>query len=386
MNLILNNFQPYACLPNDSRGRFFPEAETPFRTPFHRDRDRVIHSTAFRRLKHKTQVFVSHEGDHYRTRLTHSLEVSQIARSIAFALGLNEVLVETLSLAHDLGHTPFGHIGEETLHQKTSHYGVQFNHNIQTFKILTDLEHRYADFDGLNLTWETLEGIVKHNGAIPKKDIPLVLQEYNKKHDLMLHTYASAEAQVAALADDIAYNNHDLDDGLRSKMFNIEDLFDLPFIGEIFQKVASDYPKIEETRLIHESIRRMINSMIGDVISTTQNNLARLNPKSADDIRNAGEACVCFSNKMEKYNKEMKFFLMKKFYRHPHVIEEMEQAKKIVQELFDFFFQSPHLLPPEWFKRIGSPSVEHDVAQIVSDYIAGMTDRYAIEEHKKITC
>ncbi|MHA1539938.1 MAG: deoxyguanosinetriphosphate triphosphohydrolase [Alphaproteobacteria bacterium] len=381
----VSELQPYACAAAQTRGRLFPEEETPYRTPFHRDRDRVIHATAFRRLKHKTQVFVCHEGDHYRTRLTHSLEVSQIARSVSYALGLNEVLTETLALAHDLGHTPFGHVGEDVLHAKVGALGGEFDHNVQTFRILTDLEHRYADFDGLNLSWETLEGIVKHNGPL-KSPLHPALKAYNEKQDLMLQTYASAEAQVAALADDIAYNNHDLDDGLRSGMFEIEDVLGLPFAGDFFRDVLEMYPNLEKTRLIHESIRRMINAMVSDLITTTQKNIARLNPASADDIRHAGQPLVAFSDEMEKKHRTMKSFLMKKFYRHPHVMAEMDRAKRIMQELFDFFVENPHLLPPEWFQRIAVLTVKKDVAQVVSDYIAGMTDRYAIEEHKKRIC
>jgi dGTPase len=285
---------PYASRPEESRGRLYPEPESEMRSPFQRDRDRIIHSTAFRRLKHKTQVFVYHEGDHYRTRLTHSLEVAQIARSISRVLGLDEDLAEALALAHDLGHTPFGHAGEEALNAEMADYGG-FSHNDQTLRILTRLERSYAEFDGLNLTWETLEGTVKHNGPVAPP-LPPAIAEYITRHDLQLDTHAGPEAQVASLSDDIAYNNHDLDDGLRAGLFAIADLADVPLVGPVFHDVVQLYPELDEPRLIHESIRRMIDRMVRDMVAETRSRLRDSRVKSADDIRMLGHPVAAFSD------------------------------------------------------------------------------------------
>src|SRR5271156_2514069 len=289
---------PYASKPEESRGRLYPEPEHSIRSAFQRDRDRIIHSTAFRRLTHKTQVFVYHEGDHYRTRLTHSLEVAQIARTISRALGLDEDLAETLALAHDLGHTPFGHAGEEALNAEMARFGG-FSHNDQTLRILTHLERRYAEFDGLNLTWESLEGTVKHNGPLRgagiERPVPPTIAEYDRRHPLALDSFAGPEAQVAALADDIAYNNHDLDDGLRAGLFAVADLAGVPLVGPVFHEVAARYPELEEPRLIHESIRRMIDRMVRDMVAESRSQLAESGVRSADEVRALGRPVAAFS-------------------------------------------------------------------------------------------
>ncbi len=381
---------PYACHPGDSRGRLHPEQESPVRSPFQRDRDRIIHSTAFRRLKHKTQVFVYHEGDHYRTRLTHSLEVSQIARTISRALGLNEDLAEALALAHDLGHTPFGHAGEEALHRCMKDY-AGFDHNAQTLRILTKLERRYADFDGLNLTWETLEGVVKHNGPLLRNDkkplsnslLPLPIKEFNEEFDLQLTTYASTEAQVAALSDDIAYNNHDIDDGLRAGLFDPEDLADVPLVGPVFAEVGQRYPGLERQRLIHESVRRVIDLMVADLLAETRRRLAEANPQSADDIRALSRPVVAFSDAMSANDKALKSFLFKRMYRHYKVNRMTAKAKRVVRDLFAQFFEDPDCLPDEWRERADGAGTPR-TARVVADYIAGMTDGYALREHARL--
>lgn len=377
----------YATKAEESRGRLFDEPESATRTAFQRDRDRIIHSGAFRRLKYKTQVFVYHEGDNYRTRLSHSLEVAQIARSISRVLGLDEDLAETLALAHDLGHTPFGHAGEDALDACMK--GFQgFDHNAQTLRIVTKLEHRYAEFDGLNLTWETLEGLVKHNGPVitsnsRKQDLPRALTEYAEIQDLELATFAGPEAQVAALADDIAYNNHDIDDGLRAGLFTINDLLSLPHVGQMFQSVLDKYPSLEETRVIHESVRALIGSMIGDVIDETKRRVAEANPQSSADVRAMTKALVSFSPEMNQHNLTLKKFLFERMYRHYRVNRSMSKAKRIVTDLFGLLHGEPNLLPPEW--QVGCDGVRGmKSARRVCDYIAGMTDKFAIEEHKRL--
>jgi dGTPase len=389
-NLAPFGLAPYACHPQDSRGRLHKEQESPVRSPFQRDRDRIIHSTAFRRLKHKTQVFVYHEGDHYRTRLTHSLEVSQIARTISRALGLNEDLAEALALAHDLGHTPFGHAGEEALHRCMKDY-AGFDHNAQTLRILTKLERRYADFDGLNLTWETLEGVVKHNGPLLRNDkkslsnslLPLPIKEFNEEFDLQLTTYASAEAQVAALSDDIAYNNHDIDDGLRAGLFDPENLADVPLVGPVFAEVGRRYPGLERQRLIHESVRRVIDLMVADLLAETRRRLAEASPQSADDIRALERPVVAFSDAMAANDKALKSFLFKRMYRHYKVNRMTAKAKRVVRDLFDQFFEDPDCLPDEWRERADGAGTPR-TARVVADYIAGMTDGYALREHARL--
>ncbi len=377
----------FATKAEESRGRLFAEPESATRTAFQRDRDRIIHSGAFRRLKYKTQVFVYHEGDNYRTRLSHSLEVAQIARSISRVLGLDEDLAETLALAHDLGHTPFGHAGEDALDACMKDF-LGFDHNAQTLRIVTKLEHRYAEFDGLNLSWETLEGLVKHNGPVLTKevraeDLPRALTEYAEIQDLELSTFAGPEAQVAALADDIAYNNHDIDDGLRAGLFTINDLLALPHVGEAFQSVLDQYPTLEETRVIHESVRRLIGSMIGDVIDETRRRVDAAKPQSAADVRAMSQALVSFSPEMTRHNATLKKFLFERMYRHFRVNRSMSKAKRIVADLFTLLHSEPELLPPEW--QAGCDGVRGiKSARRVCDYIAGMTDKFAIEEHKRL--
>ena len=377
----------FATKAEASRGRLFDESESATRTAFQRDRDRIIHSGAFRRLKYKTQVFVYHEGDNYRTRLSHSLEVAQIARSISRVLGLDEDLAETLALAHDLGHTPFGHAGEDALDACMKDY-LGFDHNAQTLRIVTKLEHRYAQFDGLNLSWETLEGLVKHNGPVITddtdiNDLPRALTEYAEIQDLELSTFAGPEAQVAALADDIAYNNHDIDDGLRAGLFSIDDLMALPHVGQAFQSVIEQYPGLEETRVIHESVRHLIGSMIGDVIAETRARLDAAKPQSASDIRTLSHAVVSFSTEMTQHNATLKEFLFRRMYRHYRVNRSMSKARRIVTELFSLLHAEPDLLPPEW--QVGCDGVKgKKTARRVCDFIAGMTDKFAIEEHKRL--
>jgi dGTPase len=371
---------PYASRPEESRGRLFPEAESDMRSPFQRDRDRIIHSTAFRRLKHKTQVFVFHEGDHYRTRLTHSLEVAQIARTISRALGLDEDLAEALALAHDLGHTPFGHAGEEALNAEMAGFGG-FSHNDQTLRILTRLERGYAEFDGLNLTWETLEGTAKHNGPLADP-VPPWVAEYNARHDLRLDTYAGAEAQVASLADDIAYNNHDIDDGLRAGLFAIADLADVPLVGPVFNEVAERYPGLEEPRLIHESIRRMIDRMVRDMVAETAARLKQARVRSADDVRSLGHPVAVFSEGMRENDRALKRFLLERMYRHYRVNRMSHKARQIVHDLFQLFISEPGCLPSEW--RTAAECEKPVRARIVADYLAGMTDRFALDEHRRL--
>jgi dGTPase len=371
----------YACRPEESRGRLHPEPESPSRSVFQRDRDRIIHSSAFRRLQYKTQVFVYHEGDHYRTRLTHSLEVAQIARSIARRLGLNEDLAEALSLAHDLGHTPFGHAGEEALNDVMKEFGG-FRHNDQTLRVLTKLEHRYAAFDGLNLTWETLEGIAKHNGPV-KSELTPMLADYVKRHDLELSTWPSAEAQVAALADDIAYDNHDTDDGLRAGLFAILDLTQVPLLGSIFAEVDRLYPGVDDSRLIHEAIRRLIDRMIGDVVEESQRRIAALKAKSAADIRRHSAAVIAFSASMREQERGLRRFLFERMYRHYRVNRMASKARRIVQELFRLLLAEPQCLPTEWQSQATGAGTR-ETARVVADYIAGMTDRFALDEHYRL--
>jgi dGTPase len=378
---------PFATKAEESRGRLFPEPDSATRTAFQRDRDRIIHSGAFRRLKYKTQVFVYHEGDNYRTRLSHSLEVAQIARSISRVLGLDEDLAETLALAHDLGHTPFGHAGEDALDACMKEF-MGFDHNAQTLRIVTKLEHRYAEFDGLNLSWETLEGLVKHNGPVitsnsRKQDLPRALTEYAEIQDLELTSFAGPEAQVAALADDIAYNNHDIDDGLRAGLFTIDDLLALPHVGQAFQSVRDKYPALEETRVIHESVRRLIGSMIGDVIDETLRRVSEAKPRSSADVRAMTMPLVSFSPEMDKHNATLKTFLFERMYRHFRVNRSMSKAKRIVRDLFTLLHAEPELLPPEWQQGCdGARGMK--TARRVCDFIAGMTDKFAIEEHRRL--
>ncbi|GAB4178923.1 MAG: deoxyguanosinetriphosphate triphosphohydrolase [Thalassobaculales bacterium] len=375
---------PFASDPARSRGRRHDEPEAADRTAFQRDRDRIIHSGAFRRLKHKTQVFVSHEGDYYRTRLTHSLEVAQIARSIARALGLNEDLAEALALAHDFGHPPFGHAGEEALDAAMADYGG-FDHNDQTLRVLTRLERRYAAFDGLNLTWETLEGTVKHNGPIAGagRQPPPGIAAFDREYPLDLATQPGPEAQVAALSDDIAYNNHDIDDGLRAGLFSIEDLLELPLVGPIFRSLLDQYPNIETQRLIHEAVRRMINAMVTDVIAETRRRIAEAAPRSVEAVRAMPRPLVAFSPEMEANNGPVKAFLFHRMYRHYRVNRMSLKARQVVQSLFAGLLAEPSCLPTEWQAGTDGPG-GHATARVVADYIAGMTDRFALDEHDRL--
>ncbi len=382
--------EPFACDPAHSRGRCHPEPESAMRTAFQRDRDRVIHSGAFRRLKHKTQVFVYHEGDYYRTRLTHSIEVAQVARTVARALGLNEDLAEALALAHDLGHTPFGHAGEDALDAAMTPYGG-FDHNAQTLRVLSDLEHRYAEFDGLNLTWETLEGVVKHNGPLigpnaPKSEpVDGTILAFNAGFDLGLDTFASGEAQVAALADDIAYNAHDIDDGIRAGLFRLEDLKGVPLGTTAVEDVLSRYPDLEQSRLVNEVTRRVLDAMVVDLLDETRRRLKAANPASADDIRGLDHAVAAFSDGLAEADRALKAFLFDNMYRHARVNEMTAKTRGVVTDLFAHFIAHQGALSPEWQPRLAAATDETARARLVADYIAGMTDRYALQEHAKLS-
>ncbi len=373
----------YACHPGQSRGRLMPEEESTFRSCFQRDRDRIIHASAFRRLKHKTQVFIEHEGDFFRTRLTHSIEVGQVARTISGALGLNLELTEAVALAHDLGHTPFGHTGEDALEELMADYGG-FDHNAQAIRIVTNLERHYAEFDGLNLTWETLEGIAKHNGPVTGT-IPWALADYNARHDLELHTHASAEAQVAALADDIAYNNHDLHDGLRAGLFSTDDLAELPILCDCFAAVDRAYPGLNYYRRRHEALRRFFGVLVGDVIDNARAALDALNPDSVEDIRHAGRPMVHFSDHIWTDLKVIRTFLFHKMYRDDSVMAVRAEVTQVVRDLFPLFMARTDLLPKQWRKDVTAAQGDRtQIARIVSDYIAGMTDRFALQEHERL--
>ena len=384
----------YAVDPAKTRGRLHPEDPSPTRNAFMRDRDRIIHSTAFRRLKHKTQVFVEHEGDHFRTRLTHTLEVAQIARSVARALGLDEDLAEALALAHDLGHTPFGHTGEDALDSLMEVWGG-FDHNAQALRVVTRLERRYATHDGLNLTWETLEGLVKHNGPLldregaalggyARRGVPAVILEYDASHDLRLASFASAEAQVAAIADDIAYNAHDLDDGLRAGLFDLDALRPVPFLAGLIDEVEGRWPGLELTRVIHEIGRRVITRFVEDVIHESGTRLERLAPASPEHIREADSPVVAFSPWFARADRDIKAFLHPHMYRHPSVMPVRETAAATVRDLFGAFMRDPDSMPSEW--RLTPPERRDDarLARRVADYIAGMTDRFALGERKRL--
>jgi dGTPase len=376
---------PYAEDPAASRGRKVEEAHSRTRTDFARDRDRIIHSTAFRRLKEKTQVFVAHEGDHFRTRLTHSLEVAQIARSVATALGLDGDLAETIALAHDLGHPPFGHAGEDELQVQMQGYGG-FDHNVQTFRVVTKLERRYPRFDGLNLTWETLEGVIKHNGPVIDqlaKPSWSAISEFDAQYALRLDTWASAEAQCAALADDIAYNNHDVDDGVLAGLFNLEELAETPLIGPHVKSTWADYPACEPGIVRLEAVRRMIGAMVDDVLAETRRRAAAGNVGSPEDVRMLGHALVSFSRDMVEDLAQLRRFLMERMYRHWKVNRTRSQARRILAEMFQLFMAEPDVMPAEWGARTQGRD-EAGRARVVCDYIAGMTDRYAIEEHRKL--
>lgn len=379
---------PYATDPARSRGRLHDEPESKTRTPFERDRDRIVHSSAFRRLRGKTQVFVAHEGDHYRTRLTHSLEVAQIARSVARVMGLDDDLAETLGIAHDLGHPPFGHTGEDVLDACMEGYHG-FDHNAQTLRVLTKLERKYPLFDGLNLTWETLEGVVKHNGPLIRygqkiEDLPIAIQEYVATHDLELATWPSLEAQVAAHADDVAYNNHDIDDGLRAGLFTLTELREeVPMVERVLATVERDHRGIDEFRTSAETIRRLIGVWIDDLVWESGNRIAAAKPQSVEDVRAAGKPLIGFSDVMNEHQAVLRRFLMARMYRHWKVNRSRSHAKRILRQLFDLLIAEPELLPPAWQEGGDGPRGQR-TARRVCDYIAGMTDDYAIEEHRRL--
>ena len=372
---------PYAVRPGASRGRLHPEPESATRGPWQRDRDRVIHSSAFRKLQYKTQVFVNHEGDFFRTRLTHSIEVAQIARSIARELRLDEDLTEALALAHDLGHTPFGHAGEEALNLCMKPWGG-FDHNGQSLRVVTKLESRYAAFDGLNLTWETLEGLAKHNGPLHRPT--RYIAEYDAVHPLRLHSYASAEAQVAALSDDIAYHSHDLDDGMRAGLFAPDDLRHLPLVGDALARARVASLDVPPPRLRHELIRRVINALVSDLVAETRRRIDALAPHDADAIRAAPGPVVGFSPAMAQANRAVKEFLFARMYRHWRVVRMSAKARRVTEELFGLLHETPTMLPDDWRALAGEGDPAR-AAPVVADYIAGMTDRFALEEHRRLT-
>lgn len=388
---------PFAVDRTASRGRLHAEPSSPTRTPFQRDRDRIIHSTAFRRLAHKTQVFLPHEGDHFRSRLTHTIEVAQIARALARAFRLDEDLAEALALGHDLGHTPFGHAGERAMERAMATHGG-FDHNAQTLRIVTGLERRYAAFDGLNLTWETLEGLVKHNGPlVDRAGRPLApahgqhpaaerlafgIRDYARRQDLWLASWPSLEAQCAAIADDIAYDAHDIDDGLRARLIDVDDLVDLPIVGAAIRAVRAAHPGLERARMKQEVIRRIITAMVEDVIGETFRRLEDQLPGSADDVRNAGRAIVAFSADTAAADVAIKTFLFARVYRSDFVMAKMRSAERVVEELFAAFMADPGSLPEEW--RGAERGDRERLARRICDYIAGMTDRFALGEHRRV--
>jgi dGTPase len=384
---------PYASDPAYSRGRLFPEASSATRNAFRRDCDRIIHSTAFRRLAHKTQVFVFHEGDHFRTRLTHTLEVTQIARSLARALGLDEDLAEALALAHDLGHPPFGHAGERALDRCLTDF-EGFDHNAQTLRVVTALERRYAEFDGLNLTWETLEGVVKHNGPLTdrkgepigryrRRGLPHAIRIHAESQDLELWSWPGPEAQVAALADDIAYDAHDIDDGLRAGLFGLEDLAGVELIADILREIRSAYPVLDAGREAHELMRRLITRLIEDVIAHTGRRLQALSPHCADDLRLAGESAVGFSADMAAADRAIKGFLSVRMYRHERIGRIMGEAQTVICDLFARYVAAPGDVPAEWVQNADAGEAPGRLRRI-ADFIAGMTDRYALIEHARL--
>nr|WP_316653912.1 deoxyguanosinetriphosphate triphosphohydrolase [uncultured Gellertiella sp.] len=380
----------YAADPWTTRGRLFPEPSSPTRSEFQRDRDRIVHTTAFRRLKHKTQVFIGPDGDHYRTRLTHTIEVAQIARALARALKLDEDLAEGVALVHDFGHTPFGHTGEDALHEMLLPFGG-FDHNAQSLRIVTKLERRYAEFDGLNLTWESLEGLVKHNGPLMTRDgtgirgpVPQPILDYCQLHDLEIDSYASLEAQVAAIADDIAYNTHDIDDGLRSGYLQFEMLEDIPFLAGLMAEVRGRYPDLEANRFTHEIMRRQITRMVEDVISVAQQRLSQLAPGSAQDIRNADQVTATFSPEMAETDRQIKALLFRRIYRHPEIMRVRAAAARIVTDLFKAYMNDPALMESHyWVDHIAGLS-DGAKARHVGDFLAGMTDTFAVSAHKRL--
>ncbi len=384
---------PYACDPGRSRGRLYAEPESPMRSPFQRDRDRILHSNAFRRLKHKTQVFIHHEGDHFRTRLTHTLEVAQIARSIARPLGLDEDLCEAISLGHDLGHPPFGHAGERALDKALRLYGG-FDHNAQSLSVVTRLERRYPLFDGLNLSWETLEGLVKHNGPLTNAEgtpigaydgraLPFAIRAYIERHDLELHRPASVEAQVAAIADDIAYDTHDIDDGLRAGLLSTGDLQDAPMAASILADIDRDYPDLHQARRVHELVRRLITALIDNVVAQTRDRLAALPESSPEAVRGQARPVVAFSEETASAEAALKRFLFENLYRCDAVMRPVKRAEAVIGDLYGAFSDNPSLMPEEWQLPVDCQEPD-GLARHIADYIAGMTDRFALAEHRRL--
>jgi dGTPase len=384
---------PFACDPANSRGRLHPEPISKSRSAFRRDCDRIIHSTAFRRLKHKTQVFVFDEGDHYRTRLTHTLEVAQVARALARALGVDEDLAEALALAHDLGHPPFGHAGERALDECLAAFGG-FDHNAQTLRVVTTLERRYPNFDGLNLTWETLEGLVKHNGPLTDRQgnplgryrehgVPETILRYSRLHDLELWSFAGVEAQVAAFADDIAYDAHDIDDGLRAELFRLDDIAAVALPGKIIRDIRAMYPALDAARVVHEFVRRLIGLLIEDITAETRRRLDAFAPRSVDDVRQASSPVAAFSTAIGEADRAIKAFLRAHMYRHQRVMHVMDQAASVVRDLFARYSDHPGDLPAEWQEGLAGAG-EAARARRIADFIAGMTDRYALGEHARL--
>ena len=382
-----SDLAPYASRPDASRGRLHDEVDASERTPHQRDKDRILHSGAFRKLQYKTQVFVYHEGDYFRTRLTHSLEVAQIARSISRSLGLNEDLAEALALAHDLGHTPFGHAGEDALDAAMQDHGG-FDHNDQAMRILVRLEQRYAAYDGLNLTWETLEGVAKHNGPLtgPNATRPLTatIAEVDRQMGFGLDGFAGPEAQVAALADDVAYNSHDIDDGLRAGLFTLGEISELSLIAPVAEEVRSAYGELPPGRAYHETVRRVVGVLASDLLAESRQRILALMPASSDDVRAAAKPVIDFSEPMRAKNKELKSFLFNRMYRHYKVNRMAAKAKRVVGELFVLFMAEPNTLPTEWQSAGANGDDETRRARLVADYIAGMTDRYALSEHSRL--
>ena len=381
----------FAVSARPTRGRLYPEPESPTRSPWQRDRDRVVHSSGFRRLQYKTQVFINHEGDFFRTRLTHSLEVAQIARSMARFFGVDEDITEAIALAHDLGHTPFGHAGEDALSLAMQPWGG-FDHNTQALRQVTTLEQRYFQFDGLNLTWETLEGLVKHNGPVCEPSA--WLSDYDAAHSLELDSYASVEAQLAALADDIAYHGHDLDDGIKSGLLSLDDLVDVPVVGDALREAraltatlseGTSRPTALDQRIRHEMVRRIIHALVSDVLKQTGKNLAALDPSSTDDVRRAKGPVVGFSPAMAEANAGIRRFLFANLYRHWRVKRMTHKAKHVVAELFDTLGSSPGLLPDGWREQASEAPDDAGKRRVVADYLASMTDRFAMEEHRRLT-
>lgn len=393
LSSIKSERAPYASDPSQSRGRAFGASLSPTRSEYQRDRDRIIHSTAFRRLQYKTQVFLHHEGQHYRTRLTHTLEVSQMARSIARALALDEDLAEAVALAHDLGHTPFGHAGERVINEKMASFGG-FDHNIQAIRVVTLLESRYAEHDGLNLTWETLEGILKHNGPLIdaagnpigrylREGLPAGLDAIPASEDLQFSTHASLEAQTAAIADDIAYDAHDIDDALRAGLIGLGDLADVPLVGPIVQEVLGRWPDLEQSRQAHEVLRALITQNIEDVIATSIASIAAAAPGSADDVRHAGQTLIRFSGATAEAERGLKQFMFENVYRNEAVMAPVRRSQVVVAELFDRYMETLDL-PGRWGEAARSAAGDAQRARLISDFIAGMTDPYALEQHGRL--